>query len=82
MDDMGDIWTVRIGPGEKKSWQRAAKAVGEDLSEFARKAVRQRPQPLPASEVSPWDDLLGSVSSDAPAATNQNVRTALRSEGP
>ncbi len=82
MDDMGDILTVRIGAGEKETWQRAAKAVGEDLSEFARKAVRQRLKSLQTSEASPWDDLLGSVRSDAPPATNQNVREALRSRRP
>jgi len=82
MDDMGDILTVRIGGGEKEAWQKAAKAVGEDLSEFARIAVRQRLKSLQAGERSPWDDLLGSVSSDAPPATNQNVRKALRSKRP
>jgi hypothetical protein len=62
--------------------RQVAKAVGEDLSEFARKAVRQRVQAVQARHGSPWDDLLGSVSADAPPATNQNVRKAMRSKRP
>lgn len=56
-----------------------AKAVGEGISEFARKAVRQRVQAVEAKAGSPWDDLLGSVSTAAPSATNRNVRRAMRS---
>ncbi len=56
--------------------------VGEDLSEFARKAVRQRVQAVQARHGLPWDDLLGSVNTDAPPATNQNVRKAMRSTRP
>ena len=79
---MSDTLTVRIPGREKDAWQRVAKAVGEDLSEFARKAVRQRVQAVQARHGSPWDDLLGSVRTDAPPATNQNVRKALRAKRP
>src|SRR6266446_2644289 len=78
---MSDILTVRVPGREKEAWQKVAEAVGEDLSEFARKAVRQRVQAVQAKHGSPWDDLLGSVSTDAPPATNQNVRKAMRIEG-
>lgn len=76
---MSDTLTVRVPVREKEVWQQVARAVGEELSEFARKAVRQRVQAVQAERGSPWDDLLGSVSTDAPPATNANVRTALRS---
>lgn len=79
---MSDTLTVRIPGREKSAWQRVAKAVGEDLSEFARKAVRQRVQAVQARQSLPWDDLLGSVRADAPPATNQNVRKAMRSRRP
>ena len=79
---MSDTLTVRIPGHEKDAWQQVAKAVGEDLSEFARKAVRQRVQAVQARHGSPWDDLLGSVRTDAPPATNQNVRKAMRSKWP
>jgi uncharacterized protein (DUF1778 family) len=79
---MSDRLTVRVPNREKESWQEAANAVGEDLSEFARKAVRQRVQAVQARHGSPWDDLLGSVSSDGPPATNQNIRRAMRSKRP
>ena len=79
---MSDTLTVRVPGREKDSWQKVAKAVGEDLSEFARKAVRQRVQAVQARHGSPWDDLLGSVSTDAPSATNRNVRKAMRSKRP
>jgi hypothetical protein len=59
-----------------------AKAVGEDLSEFARKTVRQRVQAVQARQGSPWDSLLGSMHTDAPPATNQNVRKAMRAKRP
>jgi len=65
---------------EKIAWQKVARVVGEDLSEFARKAVRQRVQAVQAKHGSPWDDLMGSVSTDAPPATNENVRKAMRSK--
>jgi hypothetical protein len=76
---MSDTLTVRVPVREKETWQKVAKAVGEELSEFARKAVRQRVQAVQAREGSPWDDLLGSVSVNAPPATNSNVRRAMRS---
>jgi uncharacterized protein (DUF1778 family) len=79
---MSDTLTVRVPVREKEAWQKVAKAVGEDLSEFARKAVRQRVQAVQASHGSPWDDLLGSVSTDTPPATNANVRRALRARRP
>jgi hypothetical protein len=60
--------------------EKVAQGVGEGLSAFARKAVRQRVQAVQADQGSPWDDLLGSVSTDAPPATNANVRKAMRSE--
>ena len=76
---MSATLTVRIPGREKDLWQKVAQDVGEDLSEFARKAVRQRVQAVQAKRGSPWDDLLGSVSVDAPPATNENVRKAMRS---
>jgi uncharacterized protein (DUF1778 family) len=76
---MSDTLTVRVPGREKDVWQKVAQNVGEDLSEFARKAVRQRVQTVQAGRGSPWDDLLGSVSTDAPPATNANVRKAMRS---
>jgi hypothetical protein len=79
---MSDTLTVRVPGREKEDWQRVAKALGEDLSEFARKAVRQRVRAVQAKRGSPWDDLLGSVSVDAPPATNQNVRKSMRSKAP
>jgi uncharacterized protein (DUF1778 family) len=78
--DMSDTLTVRVPVQEKEVWQKVAKGVGEDLSEFARKAVRQRVQAVQARRGSPWDDLLGSVSTDAPPATNNNVRKVMRSK--
>jgi hypothetical protein len=78
---MSDTLTVRVPGREKETWQKVAEDVGEGLSEFARKAVRQRVQAVQAKKGSPWDDLLGSVSSDAPSATNKNVRKAMRSRG-
>lgn len=77
---MSDTLTVRIPGREKEAWQKVAEAVGEGLSEFARKAVRQRVQAVQAKHGSPWDDLLGGVSTDAPPATNQNVRKSMRSK--
>jgi len=76
---MSDTLTVRVPVREKAAWQKIAQAVGEDLSEFARKAVRQRVQAVQADQGSPWDDLLGGVRVDAPPATNRNVRKAMRS---
>jgi hypothetical protein len=68
-------------PGrEKDVWQKVARRVGEDLSEFARKAVRQRVQAVQAQHDSPWNDLLGSVRTDAPPASNANVRKAMGSK--
>jgi hypothetical protein len=75
---MSDTLTVRVPVREKEAWQKIARHVGEDLSEFARKAVRQRVQMVQSEQGSPWDDLLGSVSADAPPATNRNVRKAMR----
>jgi hypothetical protein len=77
---MSDTLTVRIPGREKDVWQKVARGVGEDLSEFARKAVRQRVQAVQAEQGSPWDDLLGSVSTNAPPATNANVRKAMGSK--
>jgi hypothetical protein len=79
---MSDTLTVRIPGHEREAWQKVAKAVGEELSEFARKAVRQRVQAVQSRHGSPWDDLLGSVRTDAPPATNRNVRKAMRSRQP
>jgi len=77
---MSDTLTVRIPGREKEVWQKVARDVGEDLSEFARKAVRQRVQAVQANHGSPWDDLLGTVGTDAPPATNENVRKAMRAK--
>jgi uncharacterized protein (DUF1778 family) len=70
--------TLRVPVREKEIWQKVAKAVGEDLNEFARKAVRLRVQAVQSKGGSPWDDLLESVSTDAPPATNAAVRKAMR----
>ena len=78
---MSDTLTVRVPGREKEAWHKIAKSLGEELSEFARKAVRQRVQAVQAERGSPWDDLLGSVSTDAPPATNRNVRKSMRSRG-
>ena len=59
-----------------------ASAVGEDLSDFVRKAVRQRVQAMQAKHGSPWDDLLGSLSAEASPATNQHVRRVMPSRRP
>jgi len=75
---MSDTLTVRVPVREKETWQKVANAVGEDLSEFARKAVRQRVQAVQARQGSPWDDLLGSVSTEMPPATNRNIRKVMR----
>ena len=75
---MSDTLTIKVPVREKEAWQKAAIAVGEPLSEFARKAVRQRVQALQARQGSPWDDLLGSVTTEMPPATNRNVRKAMR----
>jgi uncharacterized protein (DUF1778 family) len=79
---MSGTLTVRIPGREKDAWQRVAKAAGEDLNEFARKVVRQRVQAVQARQGSPGDDLLGSLRTDAPPATNQNVRKAMRAKRP
>ena len=79
---MSDTLTVRVPGREKEVWQKVAQDVGEDLSEFARKAVRQRVQAVQANHGSPWDDLLGTVAADAPPATNENVRKAMRARRP
>jgi hypothetical protein len=79
---VSDTLTVRVPVREKQVWQKIAERVGEDLSEFARKAVRQRVQAVQADQGSPWDDLLGSVNADGPPATNVNVRKAMRSRRP
>ena len=71
---MSGTLTVRVPGREKDAWQKVANNVGEDLSEFARKVVRQRVQAVQARHESPWDNLLGSVNTDAPPATNENVR--------
>jgi uncharacterized protein (DUF1778 family) len=52
---MSDTLTVRVPGREKDVWQKVARHVGEDLSEFARKAVRQRVQAVQAQQGSPWD---------------------------
>lgn len=75
---MSDTLTLRVPVQEKELWHKLARSVGEDLSEFARKAVRLRVQAVQAECGSPWDDLLGSVSTDAPPATNENVRQRMR----
>lgn len=77
---MSDTLTIRVPGREKETWQEIAQRLGEDLSEFARKAVRQRVQAVQSKQGSPWDDLLGSVSMNAPPATNANVRKAMRSK--
>jgi uncharacterized protein (DUF1778 family) len=77
---MSETLTFRVPGREKDVWQKVARRVGENLSEFARKAVRQRVQAVQAQHGSPWNDLLGSVRTDAPPATNANVRKAMRSK--
>ena len=79
---MSETPKTRIAGREKDAWRRVAKGSGEDLSEFDRKAVRKRVQAVEARHGSSWDDLLASVRTDAPPATNQNVRKAMRSKRP
>jgi hypothetical protein len=79
-ENMSDTLTLRVPEREKEAWQKAAKGVGEDLSEFARKAVRQRVRAVQAKGSSPWDGLLGSVSVVGPSATNENVRKLMRAK--
>jgi hypothetical protein len=79
MHDMSVTLTIRVPVEEKALWQKVARELGEELSEFARTAVRQRIQAIQAEPGSPWDDLLGGVRTDAPPATNANVRSAMRS---
>jgi hypothetical protein len=77
---MSGSLTVRVSKRERDYWQKMANAVGEDLSEFILQAVRQRVQAVQAMHGSPWDDLLGSVSTDAPSATNQRIRRGICSK--
>jgi hypothetical protein len=77
---MSDTLAVRVPGREKDVWQKVARRVGQDLSEFARKAVRPRVQAVQAQQGSPWDDLLGNVSTDASPANNANVRKAMGSK--
>ncbi len=77
---MSDTLAFRVPRREKNLWKMMARRVGEDLSEFVRKAVRQRVQAVKAEHGSPWDDLLGSVITDAPPATNADVRRVMRSK--
>lgn len=79
---MSDTLTVKVPGREKEVWQKAARGVGEDLSEFARQAVRQRVQAVKARRHSSWDDLLSSVSAEGVPAANENVRKAMRSKRP
>ena len=75
---MSDTLTLRVPGREKEAWQKVANAVGEGLSEFARKAVRQRVQAVQAKHGSPWDDLLGGVtviSGRALAVTSEDAAT-------
>ncbi len=81
IQSVSDTLTLRVPVREKETWQKLAADLGEDLSEFARKAVRQRVQAVQSKQGSPWDDLLGSVKMDAPPATNRNVRKAMRLPG-
>jgi len=74
---MSDTLTVRVPGREKDVWQEVARRVGEDLSEFALKAVRLRVQAVQAQHRSPWDDLIGAVGTEGPPATNANVRKAI-----
>jgi hypothetical protein len=58
-----------------------ASALGEDLSEFARKAVRQRVQAVQAKHGSPWDEPVGecpcrSASGDKPERAQGNALQA------
>jgi len=77
---MSDTLTVRVPGREKGRLAESGGGAGRGLSEFARKAVRQRVQAIQAKQGSPWDDLLGSVSTDAPPATNRNVRQRMRTK--
>jgi hypothetical protein len=70
--------SLRVVRREKETWQKAAKQVGEDLSNFVREAVRPRIREGQRDSDSPWDGFLGRVNTDAPSATNKNVRQAMR----
>ena len=75
---MSNTVTVKVRGREKEVWQKMAALAGEDLSEFARVAVRLRVRKMQTKVASPWDDLLGSTSANGPSATNENVRKAMR----
>src|SRR2546423_1482484 len=75
---MSDTLTVRVPVREKETWQKVAKAVGEDLSESPGKCWRKGVQAFQPKQGPPGDDLLGTESPDPPPATNQNVRKAMR----
>src|SRR5579872_1272602 len=67
--------TIKVRKREKEAWRKAARRVGEGLRAFTRTAVRQRIQALQLKTDSPWDDLLGSVSTKAPPATNTGLES-------
>jgi uncharacterized protein (DUF1778 family) len=79
---MSGTVTVRIARREKDLSRKAAKRVEKDLGKFTRKIARQQARTAQARRGSPWDDLLGSVSTDAPPVTNANIRGAMRSKRP
>jgi hypothetical protein len=82
-DDFCDISLMRaaatiwVSGREKKLWQRVAKSAGENLREFACKAIQQRVRKLQTNERA-WGGLLGAVSVDRGSATNQNIRRLFR----
>ena len=52
---MSDTLTIRVPVSEKVAWKKAAETVHEELSEFARNAVRQRVAQVEQKGESPWD---------------------------
>jgi hypothetical protein len=47
---MSGTLTVRVSGREKDAWQKVANDVGEDLSEFARKAMRSKQRKYSVNE--------------------------------
>ncbi len=79
---MSDTLTIRVPVPEKAAWQTAAEAVHEQLSEFARNAIRQRVAQVEQKGKSPWDKYIGK-SATPPGfgeATNANIRRYIRAK--
>ncbi len=79
---MSDTLTIRVPVPEKAAWKKAAQTVHEELSEFARNAVRQRVAQVEQKGESPWDKHVGKYPTPPGfgEATNANIRRFLRTK--